>query len=67
MAKRNAPQVHMDMPIEEALDFVESFEALESELHMQPTPLKNARIIATRMKVIKTFSDAMKAAMKKAI
>lgn len=67
MAKINAPQVHMDMPIEEALDFVESVRDLKEKLLTQPRPLNDARAIATRLKVIETFSDAMAAAMKKAV
>lgn len=67
MAKAQAPQVHMDMPIEEALDFVECVEDLQKQIESQPHPVHNERIIATRLKVIKTLSDAMKLAMRKAI
>lgn len=67
MAKAQAPSVHVDMPIEEALDFVESVEELQRQIEGQTHPIQNARVIATRMKVIKTYSDAIKAAMRKAI
>lgn len=67
MAKVNQPQVHMDMPLEEAMDFVDCVRGLEAKLLEQPHPLKDARVIATKLKVIKTFSDAIHNAMHKAV
>lgn len=67
MAKAKPPIVHMDMPLEEALDFVRAVRALKDRLHNQTTPLQGAQVIATHLQTVLTFSDAISDATRKAV
>lgn len=67
MAKANPPTVHMDMPLEEALDLVRAVRALKDRLHNQPAPLQGAQVIAKHLQTVCDFSDAISNATHKAI
>lgn len=67
MAKAKPPTVHMDMPLEEALDLVRAVRALKDRLHNQTTPLQGAQVIATHMRTVCDFADAISDATHKAI
>lgn len=67
MAKVNAPTVHLDMPLEEALDLVRAVKALKDRLHNQTSPLQGAQVIATHLQTVCTFADAISDATRKAV
>ena len=67
MAKAKAPIVHLDMPLEEALDLVRAVKALKDRLHNQTSPLQGAQVIATHMQTVCTFADAISDATRKAV